>query len=152
MTKHTSSRRTFIRNSGLSATGLMLFGPAILANKIPFNPMDDSELKISLAQWSLHKALFANNLDNLDFAAKAMEFGIDGIEYVNVFFEKKATDTNYLKEMNTRASDHGVTQLLIMVDREGNLAEKDGKARQIAVDNHKKWVDAAKFLGCHSIR
>ena len=114
--------------------------------------MDDSGLKISLAQWSLHKALFANNLDNLDFAAKAREFGIDGIEYVNVFFEKKATDTNYLKEMNTRASDHGVTQLLIMVDREGNLAEKDGKARQTAVDNHKKWVDAAKYLGCHSIR
>ena len=152
MTKHTSSRRTFIRNSGLSASGLILLGPSVLVKSKSFNPMEDSGLKISLAQWSLHNALFAKKIDNLDFAAKTREFGIDAMEYVNVFFETKAMDTSYLNEMNKRASDHGVTQLLIMVDREGNLAEKDEKARQTAIDNHKKWVDAAKYLGCHSIR
>ncbi len=152
MTKHNSSRREFIRNSGLSASGLMLLGPTVLTKSNMRYPKEGSGLRISLAQWSLHNALFAGDLDNLDFAAKTREFGIDGMEYVNVFFEDKAMDTSYLKELNNRASDQGVTQLLIMVDREGNLAEKDEKARQEAVDNHKKWVDAAKYLGCHSIR
>jgi len=152
MIKHTSSRRKFIRNSGLSASGLILLGPSVLAKSKFDHPMGNSGLKISLAQWSLHKALFANELDNLDFAAKAREFEIEAIEYVNVFFKDHAKDTSYLNEMNKRASDHGVTQLLIMVDGEGNLGEADAKAREKAVDNHKKWVDAAKYLGCHSIR
>ncbi len=152
MIKSTSSRRTFIRNAGLSASGMLLFGPSVLANMRNLNPMEGSDLKISLAQWSLHKALFDGNIDHLDFASIAVEFGINAIEYVSVFFKTKATDTGYLNEMNKRASDNGVKQLLIMVDGEGNLAEKDQKARDKAVDNHKKWVAAAEHLGCHSIR
>jgi sugar phosphate isomerase/epimerase len=152
MSKITSSRRTFIRNSGLTASGLLLLGPSALAKSTNLSLMENSGLKISLAQWSLHKALFADKLDNLDFAAKAREFDIDGMEYVSVFFEGKAKDIGYLRELNKRASDNGVKQLLIMVDREGDLADKDANARQAAVENHKKWIDAAKFLGCHSIR
>jgi sugar phosphate isomerase/epimerase len=108
---------------------------------------------ISLAQWSLHKTLFAGEMDNLDFAKKSkMDFGISGLEYVNQFFKDKATDMDYLKQMKQRADDHGSTSVLIMVDREGNLGDTDDKARMLAVENHHKWVDAAKFLGCHSIR
>lgn len=109
--------------------------------------------KISLAQWSLHKALHGGKLDNLDFAKVAKkEFGIEGIEYVNQFFKDKATDKKYLAEMNKRAADHGVTQLLIMVDGEGRLGDPSLSGRAKAVENHHKWVDAAKELGCHSIR
>ncbi len=112
-----------------------------------------SFFEISLAQWSLHKALFAKQLDNLDFAAKASkDFGIINIEYVNAFFKDKAHDWNYLREMNRRAADHGVKQLLIMIDNEGGLAELDTAVRKEAVENHYKWVEAAKLLGCHSIR
>lgn len=108
---------------------------------------------ISLAQWSLHKTLFAGKLDNLDFAKTAkVDFGISGVEYVNQFFKDKATNMDYLKEMKMRADDHGVTSVLIMCDGEGNLGDADAKARMQAVENHYKWVDAAKFLGCHSIR
>lgn len=109
--------------------------------------------KISLAQWSLHKTLFDKKMDNLDFAATAKtKFGIEGVEYVNQFFADKAKDAAYLAEMNKRAADNGVTQLLIMIDGEGGLAETDKKERNKAVENHYKWVDAAKTLGCHSIR
>ena len=108
---------------------------------------------ISLAQWSLNKALFAKELDNLDFAAKARnDFGIGGIEYVNQFFKDKAEDRNYLAQMKQRAADNDVQSLLIMVDREGSLGDMDPKKRKEAVQNHYKWVDAAQFLGCHSIR
>lgn len=109
--------------------------------------------KISLAQWSLNKALFGGQMDNLDFAATAKNtYGVDGIEYVNQFFKDKATDMDYLKQMKERAADNGVKSLLIMIDREGNLGDPNDAERTKAVENHYKWVDAAKFLGCHSIR
>ena len=109
--------------------------------------------KISLAQWSLHKPLFAKEIDNLDFAKVAKErFGIDGVEYVNQFFKDKAKDAKYLEEMKKRTSDLGVTNVLIMIDGEGGLGNSDAAKRTTAVENHYKWVDAAKYLGCHSIR
>ncbi len=108
--------------------------------------------KHSLAQWSVHKELFDGALDNLDFAKFAADTGFEGIEYVSQFFEDKATDSSYLSEMNTRAKDNNVEQLIIMIDGEGDLASESKKERNTAVENHKKWVDAAKTLGCHSIR
>jgi sugar phosphate isomerase/epimerase len=109
--------------------------------------------KISLAEWSLHRALHAKQLDNLDFPAKAKnDFGISAVEYVNQFFKDKAQDTIYLTELKKRCDDNGVTSVLIMVDGEGFMADLDKKKRQIAIENHYRWIDAAKFLGCHSIR
>ncbi|QLE00417.1 sugar phosphate isomerase/epimerase [Galbibacter sp. BG1] len=108
--------------------------------------------KISLAQWSLHKALQSGEMDNLDFAAKAKSLGCEGLEYVNQFFGDKAKDTSYLSEMNDRAQSEGVQNVLIMIDREGQLADADVKKRMEAIENHYKWVEAAKFLGCHAIR
>ena len=113
-------------------------------------PMD---LEISLAQWSLHRSLYAGELDHLDFAKISKEnFGIDAIEYVNSFFFEKAEDKSYLREMKNRADDYGVKSLLIMCDNEGSLGDPDNQKRQKAVENHYKWHEAAKYLGCHSIR
>lgn len=109
--------------------------------------------KISLAQWSLHKMLFAKELDPLDFPLKAKkDFGIEAVEYVSTFYKDKAKDMTYLAELKKRCEDNGVTSVLIMVDGEGNLGDADAKKRMQAVENHYKWVEAAKFLGCHTIR
>ncbi|RAW03550.1 sugar phosphate isomerase/epimerase [Pseudochryseolinea flava] len=109
--------------------------------------------KISLAEWSLNKSIFGGKMSNLDFPAKAKnDFGVSAVEYVNQFFKDKATDQAYLAELKKRCDDVGVTSVLIMCDGEGGLGDTDEKKRIQAVDNHKKWADAAKFLGCHSIR
>jgi L-ribulose-5-phosphate 3-epimerase len=108
--------------------------------------------KISLAEWSINRPLFSGKMQHLDFAKIAKSTGIDAIEYVNQFFKDKAKDAAYLAEMNTRAKGEGVTQVLIMCDQEGNLGDPDAAKRQTAVENHYKWVDAAKTLGCHTIR
>ena len=109
--------------------------------------------EISLAQWSLHRSLYSGELDHLDFAKISKEnFGIDAIEYVNSFFFEKAEDKSYLREMKNRADDYGVKSLLIMCDNEGSLGDPDNQKRQKAVENHYKWHEAAKYLGCHSIR
>lgn len=109
--------------------------------------------RISLAQWSLHRTIRAGDLDHLDFAAVARrEFGIEAIEYVNSFFKDKATDAAYLAEMNRRASGEGVAQHLIMCDGEGRIGDPDPARRTEAVENHRKWLDAARTLGCVTIR
>jgi L-ribulose-5-phosphate 3-epimerase len=109
--------------------------------------------KISLAQWSLHRGLQDGTIDHLDFAAIAnREFDIQAIEFVNRFFKDKAGDSAYLKEMNLRAADNGVLHNLIMVDGEGALGHADEAERDKAIKNHKRWVEAAKVLGCRSIR
>lgn len=119
--------------------------PAGKAGKMPF--------RISLAEWSLHKTLFAGKLDNLDFAKTAKEeFKISAVEYVNQFFKDKAKDQKYLADLKQRHDDLEVKAVLIMVDGEGALGDADEAKRKVAVENHYQWVEAAKFLGCHSIR
>jgi len=113
----------------------------------------EPRFKISLAEWSLHKALYGNMLDNLEFPVKAKrDFGITAVEYVSVFFNQLEQDPKYLGELKRITDYHGVTNVLIMVDGEGNLGEDTEEGRNKTVENHMKWVDAAKFLGCHSIR
>ena len=145
----TKDRRTFIKEASIVAGGLTLLSsiPSALFAVGKF------DFKISLAQWSLHKAMFSGKLTTLDFASIAQkEFGLDAVEYVNQFFADKAKDQEYLKNLKQRAEDNGVKSLLIMIDNEGSLSSAVASERKTAVENHYKWVEAAKFLGCHSIR
>ena len=108
---------------------------------------------ISLAQWSLHRTIRAGELDPLDFPALTRErYGLDGVEYVNQFFMERARDQAWLGELKGRADGAGVQSLLIMCDSEGALGDPVEEQRALAVENHRKWLDAAAFLGCHSIR
>lgn len=139
------SRRSFLAASVAAAAAGSAASAAFITPAAKF--------EISLAEWSLHKTIFAKKLDNLDFALTAKkEFGIEAIEYVNQFFKDKAKDKAYLAELNKRAADNGVKQVLIMIDGEGNLGDPNLKKRMQAVENHYQWVEAAKTLGCHSIR
>jgi len=109
--------------------------------------------RISLAEWSLNHALFGGEIDHMDFAGMAKkEFGIDAVEYVNQFFMDKAEDKNYLSDMKQRCDDLGVKSLLIMCDNEGRIGDSDKALRRQTVENHFKWINAAQYLGCHSIR
>lgn len=139
------TRRDFLKTGSLAALALPLVGTT-------WKPRSDELFKISLAQWSLNRSIFAGKIDNLDFAGIAAENGIFGIEYVNQFFMDKAEDTEYLADMKKRASDAGVESILIMCDGEGNLGDPDASVRRESVERHFKWVTAAKYLGCHSIR
>lgn len=159
-----NSRRKFLHTLGGASLGIaslaltgMVFSKStadFYANsKVLVNTSPELFFKISLAEWSLHKALWAKEFTNLEFPAKAKnEFGIDAVEYVNQFFKDKAEDEKYLTELKLRCDDNGVTSVLIMCDGEGQLGDVDDLKRMKAVENHYKWVNAAKYLGCHSIR
>lgn len=109
--------------------------------------------KISLAQWSLHKAIRGGELGNLEFAGVTKEkLGIDAVEYVSQLWDDKQAGAEYVAKVDKSCKDAGVRCLLIMVDGEGALGDADEGKRSTAIDNHKKWLEAAKALGCHSIR
>mgnify|MGYP001083686659 CR=1 FL=1 len=180
-------RRIFIKQSSLIVTGAGLFGYACSSNTTQSETISEEEAssavaneplyKISLAQWSLNKALFNpamqsipwperaklydtdyerviadSKLTTLQFPQKARDLGFEGVEFVNQFFYDKAEDTQYLADLKQACADAGTPALLIMCDREGELGNPDEAERMKAVENHYKWVDAAQYLGCHSIR
>ncbi len=149
-----STRRSFLQRAStvLAAASAPGLSPAQAAPE----KEKGAPFKISLAEWSLNKGMFkkagAEPIDHLDFCKIARGFGIDGVEYVNQMFFDKAEDNVHLKEMKKRQDGEGVKGLLIMCDREGNLGDPDAAKQAKTVENHLKWLDAAEFLGCHSIR
>ena len=142
------NRREFLRVAGV-ATGALAAPDLSFALQAP----QKGRFAISLAEWSLHRALFKKTITNLDFARLAKEdFGVTGLEYVNQFFKDKAKDQTYLKDLKSRADGYGLKNVLIMIDGEGMLGAPDEAERTKAVESHRPWIDAAKFLGCHAIR
>ena len=143
-------RRTFLALGagavyGLAGRPLARPVAAAAAGPLPF--------KISLAEWSLNKTLRRGKMTNLDFPAVAKrEFGIDCVEYVDQFFRDKAGDKTYLRELKTRATGEGVESGLIMIDTTGPLGHAYASRRDAAVEKTFAWIDAAKHLGCHTVR
>ena len=119
---------------------------------------EDSLFGISLAQWSLHRAFYANPgswnyLDKKNFPAIArQEFGIGAVEYVNRFYVDHVRDDSYIKEMREISDGEGVKNLLIMCDDQGWLGNPDEAARKEAVEGHYQWADMAAQLGCKALR
>lgn len=147
------SRRRFLKKAAAVIPVAAVINPSTFLVGMSEPPSKELLFKISLAEWSLHKTLYAGELDNLDFPKTArVDYELDAVEYVNSFFKDKAEDRGYLKELKSRADDHGVGSLLIMCDGEGAIGDPDDAARTTTVGNHYRWVEAAKYLGCHSIR
>jgi len=175
-------RRQAIKKSALIAGTGLLSGSFLSFSSITsgssrwnnLSKLNEEKIHISLAQWSLHrsiygggnelpnlrerllndpKSVYLGELDPLDFPIIARQkYGIDAVEYVNVFYFAKAEDHSYLSELKNRCDGEGVKSVLIMCDQEGDLGASDTKTRLKGVENHYRWVNAAKFLGCHSIR
>ena len=174
------NRKEFLKRAGISAAALSTL--SVLPFGLGCARQEDEEessplYKISLAQWSLHKTYFGEETmqagweyfgETLDTNPSALlqgtedplyfprlarqKFGIDAVEYVNTFYFDKANDQDYLNQLKDVSDGEGVRNVLIMCDREGALGDPDSEEREKAVENHYKWVEAAKFLGCHSIR
>lgn len=152
-------RRGFLH--GVLAAGALLgagvrpaFADEPAPKGVPREPAAGEPLfRISLAQWSLHRALEKGELDTPGFvrAARA-DYGLDAVEYVNKFLKDRAGSAEKTAELAKICADGGVKSLLIMCDGEGRLGDPDAKARGAAIENHRKWLDMAKALGCRSIR
>ncbi|HWR50419.1 MAG TPA: sugar phosphate isomerase/epimerase family protein [Bryobacteraceae bacterium] len=131
-------RRSFLQSLAAALPAL----PALAQNK---------RFRTSLAEWSIHRAIGSRMIDNLDFPRIAREqFGIEGLEFVNGLWA--APTQEYVAQLKKRMADTGTKGVLIMCDGEGLMGHSDRAVRMKAATNHRKWVDIAAELGCHSIR
>ena len=154
------SRRRFLAAAGGLVAGASVLDLTGCTRKVVVSSALDPRAgvrgvpyRIGLAEYSLHREIAAKRMDHLDLAKVArQDFGIEAIEYWNSPWKDKAQDAAYLADMNKRAADHGVVQHLIMVDGEGRLGDPNESARIQAVENHRKWLHAARELGCITIR
>ena len=145
---NTYTRKTFLKSA---AAGLAL-SPFLFSK----GSHKKEPLKISLAEWSLHRSLTGKagyeKIDFLDFPEVTRELGFEACEYVNAFFPNRDTDKPFIKELTKRSKEEGISNQLIMIDKKGSLGDPDKKARMESVKLHQAWVDAAAEMGCHSIR
>jgi sugar phosphate isomerase/epimerase len=163
-------RRNFVKNSAAAGIGLSFLGIYSCkqtkkegTDKTGMEGMEEVMepfFKLSLAQWSVHRMIWNGEMDPYEFASKAKEWGFTGLEYVSQLYDKELKADNYSAEAmaafvdksNAEAEKHGMQNVLIMIDGQGDLATSDSAERKKAAENHFKWVDAAKAMGCHAIR
>lgn len=164
-------RRNFIRNSSQAGITVSLLGmyackenkKAETENTEAASTMEEIAepfFKLSLAQWSIHKMILEDGVDPYTFAEKAKNWGFTGLEYVSQLYNPELSEANYsdeamaafVEKSNAEAKKHGMENVLIMIDNQGNLAVNDEAERNETVEKHKKWVDAAAAMGCHAIR
>lgn len=164
-------RRNFIRNSSQAGIAVSLLGMyACKENKkteaenteaaSTVEEVAEPFFKLSLAQWSIHKMIREDGIDPYTFAEKAKNWGFSGLEYVSQLYNPELSDADYsdeamaafVEKSNAEAKKHGMENVLIMIDGQGNLAVNDEAERDETVEKHKKWVDAAASMGCHAIR
>lgn len=111
-----------------------------------------------MAQWSINGSISSGKISPVDFAIKARELEIDAIEHVNTLYSvnsdylSKNSMKTLVKDLNSRANDNGVKNLLIMISQEGELASSRKNLRAMAIDKHKAWIDVANEIGCESVR
>lgn len=148
-------RRTFLKNAAWSTCAISTIPLTIYDSTSSDHTVKKelNDLKISLAQWSLHRQFYDGHLKPDDFASIAITtYDIDAVEYVNGFYRNSGEDEKFWIQMKERADQAGVKSLLIMVDDEGDLGLANDNERKKSVENHYKWINAAKILGCHSVR
>ncbi|RZK11704.1 MAG: sugar phosphate isomerase/epimerase [Flavobacterium sp.] len=154
------NRRLFLKNTAQFGLAVSLLHPMKALFTEDGSPYDNFKpfFKLSLAQWSLHKAINEEKtLSNLDFARKAKELGFQGVEYVTQLYtidkgNEISSRNKLVKELKLRSNDNGIENVVIMIDNEGELASTSREERTSAVENHSKWIDMAAELHCPTVR
>jgi len=146
-------RKEFIKLAASGALGLSSFG------YIACEKEKELFFKLSLAQWSFHRAIQSGIMSPYTFAQNAKSLGFDGIEYVNALYDdvmkvenKSDALKNFIKKNNELAMENDIENVLIMIDSEGDLANEDNSERLISIDNHKRWIETGAEMNCSAVR
>lgn len=151
----TVSRRQFVRNVigiGVAAAAIGPFGVNALARD-PIPRKGKPRLLLSLAAYSFRDRLTSTDptrrmtlFDFIDFCA---DHGCHGTELTSYYF-KKGFGTDYLLDLKRHAFLRGLTISGTAVGN--NFAQPDGPNLDREIDETKRWIDHAAFLGAPHIR
>ncbi|MGK0185904.1 MAG: L-ribulose-5-phosphate 3-epimerase [Verrucomicrobiales bacterium] len=143
-------RRQFLRNSSAAL--------AAATFPIGYSHADDEgpRFRLSLGQWTFHRAFRGApgvaKRDPLEFPTMAGELGFAGVDYSGILLGDDHANPKKIAELNRRAKDAGVHNLLILVDLHDALGAKDAVKRTANVQKYIPWLESAAALGCTGVR
>jgi len=145
-TRTSFDRRSFLSISAAGASALVTRAANADNRRLYFD--------LSLVETSLSRSLKAGQLKHQDFVRVAREkFDIEAVEYASQFFPDGSPPTDeHLKTLNKQAARYGVRQLLIAIAGDVRIADAVPSKRERALRDARRWIDAARSLGCHSVR
>jgi sugar phosphate isomerase/epimerase len=88
----------------------------------------------------------------LEFPTMAGELGFEGVDYSGILLGEHHANAKSLAELNRRASDAGVKNVLILIDLHDALGAKDAAVAAGECKKYKPWLEAAATLGCIGVR
>ena len=145
------NRRHFLRSAAATTlAGIAL--PSRLARATDEAP----RYQLTLGQWTFHRAFRGEpgfpKRDTLEFPTMAGELGFEGVDYSGILLGEHHAKPASLAELNRRAADAGVRNVLILVDLYDPLGSPAEETRRKSVEKFRPWLDAAAALGCSGIR
>ncbi|XZE18564.1 sugar phosphate isomerase/epimerase family protein [Pirellulaceae bacterium SH449] len=145
------NRRLFLQNTTAACAALAWpssFGRAAVSREARF--------RLTLGQWTFHRAFQGvegvTRRDPLEFPTMAGELGFEGVDYSGILLGEHHSKPQSLAELNRRAADAGVKNVLILIDLYDALGAKSAADRRANVEKYKPWLHAAATLGCIGVR
>lgn len=145
------NRRRFLKNTAaaLAATGW-------LSSSVQAAAVREARYRLALGQWTFNRAFRGDEgvirRDSLEFPTMAGELGFEGVDYSGILLGEHHANPKSLAELNRRAEDAGVKNVLILIDLHDALGAKEAAVRQVNVEKYKPWLEAAATLGCIGVR
>jgi sugar phosphate isomerase/epimerase len=164
---NTLTRRHFLEKSVLTGAALGCGGSSVVSMlglpenspqlKFPTTPRE----RLAVATWPFRAFIESPEneyrdksqpgMDLRDFTSNVRtDFGVPGVEPLSSHFA--ATEESYLRSFRQAIDKAGVHVVNIPVDNSYSYYDADPAVRKKAVDNGKKWVDAALIIGSPSVR
>jgi sugar phosphate isomerase/epimerase len=105
-------------------------------------------MKTSCSSWSYHRTIRAKQMDQLSWIQECADIGLDGVELLGFHFPSTAPE--YLVQLKKACTNHYLT--IAMVSAGGHLTVTDDAKRAAEVEDIRKWVDVAAFMGAPCVR
>ena len=140
------------RRSVLAGSGALLASPVVMGGSV----QSESEIRqktkhmhLSLAAYSVRKALTSGEKTLFDFIDWCAELGLPGTELTSYYFEK-GFDSTYLRRLRNRAFRNGVTVSGTAI--RNNFCLPPGPEKDKEVAQVKEWLDYSADLFAPHVR
>lgn len=144
-------RRHFLQNTAAALAAAAWSVSSVQAAAVP-----EPRYRLALGQWTFNRAFRGvegmARRDALAFPTMAGELGFEGVDYSGILLGEHHANPKSLAELNRRAADAGVKNVLILIDLHDALGAKYAAVRQANVQKYKPWLEAAATLGCIGVR
>jgi len=144
------------RRQFLHSTAAATLAAGALSLRLARAAGDTPRYRLTMGQWTFHRAFRGEpgftKRDTLEFPSLSGELGFEGVDYSGILLGDGHKTPGTLAELNRRAADAGVKNVLILVDLYDPLGAPTEAGRRQSAEKFRPWLEAAATLGCSGIR